>query len=93
VDLDLSRLAAQFPRVVEGAANAREPHRIAFYLNDLASAFHSWYNLGNDDPSRRAVSADNITLTLARLFMVNAIGQILRNGMALMGVEPAEEMR
>ena len=93
VDLDLARLAAQFPRVVEGAANAREPHRIAFYLNDLASAFHSWYNLGNDDPSRRAVSADNITLTLARLFMVNAIGQILRNGMALMGVEPAEEMR
>ncbi len=93
VDLDLARLAATFPRVVESAAQAREPHRIAFYLNDMAAAFHAWWNLGNDDPARRAILPDDVLTTQARLFLTSAIGQILRNGMALMGVEPVEEMR
>ncbi|MEQ1509236.1 MAG: arginine--tRNA ligase [Sphingopyxis sp.] len=93
VDLDLARLAATFPRVVESAANAREPHRIAFFLNDLAAAFHGWWNLGNDDPSRRAILPNDLLTTHARLFLTRAIGQILRNGLALMGVEPVEEMR
>ncbi|MEQ1725737.1 MAG: arginine--tRNA ligase [Sphingopyxis sp.] len=93
VDLDLARLAATFPRIVEAAANAREPHRIAFYLGDLAAAFHSWWNLGNDDPARRALLADDLLTTHARLFLTRAIGQIVRNGLALMGVEPAVEMR
>src|SRR3546814_9133115 len=55
-ELGLVKLAAQFPRVVEGAALAREPHRIAFYLTDLASAFHGWWNLGNDNPRARVRS-------------------------------------
>lgn len=55
-ELALAALAAQFPRVVEGAANNREPHRIAFYLNDLAAAFHGWWNMGNDDAARRIIS-------------------------------------
>lgn len=93
VELDLVRLAAQFPRVVEAAAQAREPHRIAFYLNDLAAAFHGWWNLGNDDPARRAIQPDDLLTTSARLFLTAAIGQIIRNGLALMGVEPAQEMR
>lgn len=93
VDLDLARLAARFPRVVDSAASAREPHRIAFYLNDLAAAFHGWWNLGNDDPARRAVQADDVLTTSARLFLTAAIGQVIRNGLALMGVEPVEEMR
>lgn len=93
VDLELVKLAATFPRVVEAAAHAREPHRIAFYLNDMASAFHGWWNLGNDDPARRAINADDLLTTQARLFLTRTIGQILRNGMALMGVEPLEEMR
>lgn len=93
VDLGLARLAATFPRIVEAAANAREPHRIAFYLNDLAAAFHGWYNLGNDDASRRAVLTDDLLTTSARLFLTSAIGQILRNGLSIMGVEPVMEMR
>jgi arginyl-tRNA synthetase len=92
-DLALAKLAATFPRVVEAAANAREPHRIAFYLGDLAAAFHGWYNLGNDDPARRAVLADDPLTTRDRLFLTAAIGQTIRNGLAIMGVEPVEEMR
>lgn len=93
VDLDLARLAARFPRVVDSAASAREPHRIAFYLNDLAATFHGWWNLGNDDPARRAVQPDDVLTTSARLFLTASIGQVIRNGLALMGVEPVEEMR
>jgi arginyl-tRNA synthetase len=92
-DLALVQLAAQFPRIVESAAVAREPHRIAFYLNDLAAAFHGWWNLGNDDPTRRAIQDNDLLTTADRLFLTRAIGQILRNGLALMGVEPVEEMR
>ena len=93
VDLDLARLAATFPRTVDAAVQAREPHRIAFYLHDLAAAFHGWWNLGNDDPARRAVQPDDLLTTADRLFLTAAIGQIIRNGLALMGVEPVEEMR
>jgi arginyl-tRNA synthetase len=92
-DLDLARLAATFPRQIEAAAHAREPHRIAFYLNDIAAAFHGWWNLGNDNPERRAILVDDALTTQARLFLTGAIGQIIRNGLALMGVEPVEEMR
>jgi arginyl-tRNA synthetase len=92
-DLALIQLAAQFPRSIESAAFAREPHRIAFYLNDLAAAFHAWWNLGNDDASRRAILPDDLLTTSARLSLTRAIGQVIRNGLAIMGVEPAEEMR
>jgi arginyl-tRNA synthetase len=92
-DLALVRLAAQFPRTVDSAVQAREPHRIAFYLNDLAAAFHGWWNLGNDNPARRAIQEHDLLTTADRLSLTRAIGQIVRNGLALMGVEPAEEMR
>ena len=92
-ELNLVKLAAQFPRVVEGAASAREPHRIAFYLNDLASAFHSWWNLGNDNPRARVILADDPGITSARLFLSRGIGQIIRNGLALMGVAALTEMQ
>ena len=93
VELALVKRAAQFPRVVESAATAREPHRIAFYLYDLAAEFHAAWNLGNDDPSRRYLQADDVALTQARLFLAHAIGQIIRNGLAIMGVEAVEEMK
>lgn len=93
VELALVKLAAQFPRVVEGAAQAREPHRIAFYLNDLASAFHGWWNIGNDDPSARVILPDDPALTATRLFLARGIGQIIRNGLALMGVTAMTEMQ
>jgi arginyl-tRNA synthetase len=91
-ELTLVKLAAQFPRLVESAAQAHEPHRIAFYLSDIAAAFHAWWNMGNDDPSRRFLQADNAALTKARLELASAIGQIVRNGLAIMGVAAAEEM-
>ena len=91
-ELALARLLANFPRIVEGAAQAREPHRIAFYLYDLAAAFHGWWNMGNDDPQRRVILADRPDLTAARLFLSRCIGQVIRNGLALMGVAALEEM-
>ena len=92
-ELGLVKLAAQFPRVVDGAAQAREPHRVAFYLNDLASAFHGWWNMGNDDPRARVIVADDPALTATRLFLARGIGQIIRNGLALMGVAALTEMQ
>jgi arginyl-tRNA synthetase len=91
-EMALVKLAAQFPRQVEGAAQAHEPHRIAFYLHDLAAAFHAQWNKGNDDPARRFLVAQNPTLTRARLELAAAIGQIVRNGLGIMGVAAAEEM-
>ena len=92
-ELSLIKLAAQFPRIVESAASAHEPHRIAFYLNDLAAAFHAQWNKGNDDPARRFLVAQNPDLTRARLELASAIGQVVRNGLAIMGVAAAEEMQ
>ena len=91
-DLELARLAAQFPRIVEAAAANHEPHRIAFYLYDLAASFHAHWNLGNDRPDRRILIVNNPALTLSRLFIAAAIGQIIANGLSIMGVTAAEEM-
>ena len=91
-DLALVKLAAQFPRIVETAATAREPHRIAFYLYDLAAAFHALWHVGNDRPERRFLLPDQPGITCARLFLADAIGQIVRNGLAIMGVQAVEEM-
>ncbi|MDD3800171.1 MAG: arginine--tRNA ligase [Novosphingobium sp.] len=91
-ELELVKLAAQFPRTVEAAAAAREPHRIAFFLHDLAAAFHAYWNLGNDQPGKRFVLVDDAALTSARLFLAIQIGQVLKNGLALLGVEAVEEL-
>ena len=91
-ELALVKLAAQFPRLVEAAASAREPHRVAFFLYDLAAALHSYWNLGNDRPEKRFIVAQNGELTGARLFLGQQIGQLIRNGLALLGVEAVEEM-
>jgi arginyl-tRNA synthetase len=91
-DLELAKLASQFPRIVEAAAAAHEPHRIAFYLYDLAASFHAYYNVGNDRPERRILVVNNAPLTLSRLFMSDAIGQIIANGLSIMGVAAALEM-
>jgi arginyl-tRNA synthetase len=72
---------------------AHEPHRIAFYLYDLAAAFHALWHRGNDDPERRFLVENNPQLSLARLELALGIGQIIRSGLALMGVTATEEMR
>ncbi|MET0373094.1 MAG: arginine--tRNA ligase [Rhizorhabdus sp.] len=92
-ELALVKLAAQFPRIVESAAAAHEPHRIAFYLYDLAAMFHALWNRGNDDPARRFLLTDRPEITRARLALGDAIGQIIRNGLGVMGVAAAEEMQ
>jgi len=82
-----------WPRVVEAAAQAHEPHRIAFYLYDLAAAFHALWNLGNDDPAARFVLAENERLTRARLALVTAVGTVIASGLQVLGVTPLAEMR
>nr|WP_156472219.1 arginine--tRNA ligase [Sphingorhabdus sp. M41] len=91
-EMDLIKMAAQFPRIVESAAASREPHRVAFYLNDLAAAFHAYYNLGNDRPEKRIIMVNDPEITSARLFLAKNIGQTVKNGLALMGVTAAESM-
>ena len=91
-ELNLVKLCAQWPRTVEAAAATREPHRIAFYLGDVAAAFHAAWNRGNDDASRRFVVAEDAALTAARLALARGVGQVIRNGLGVMGVEPVEEL-
>jgi len=92
-ELALVKAAAQYPRVLEGAALAHEPHRIAFYLYDLAAEFHALWNRGNDDPERRFLIENNPQLSRARLELALGIAQIIKSGLALMGVAATEEMR
>ena len=91
-ELALVREAANLPRVVEAAAKAGEPHRIAFFLGDLAGAFHAYWNLGNDRPDKRFILAQSPELSSARLFLAERLGQVIRNGLRLMGVEAATQM-
>lgn len=91
-ELALVQRAAQFPREVEAAAKAREPHRIAFYLYELAGAFHAYWNLGNDRPDKRFILTDDAALTGARLYLARQLGQVIRNGLKILGVEAVEEM-
>ena len=92
-ELALVKTGAQYPRVVEGAAVAHEPHRIAFFLYDLAAELHALWNRGNDDAGRRFIVENNPQLSRARLELAAGIGQIIRSGLDLMGVEAVEEMR
>ncbi len=91
-ELELIKLAAQFPRLVEAAAAAREPHRVAFYLYELAGALHAFWNVGNDRPEKRFIVAQNGKLSAARLYLATQIGQLIHNGLAILGVEAVEEM-
>ena len=92
-ELALIRRLAQWPRTVEAAAQAREPHRIAFFLYDLAGDFHMLWNRGKDDTTLRFLQPDQPAETLARLALVAATAVVIRSGLAVMGVEPVEEMR
>ena len=91
-EMGLVKLAAQLPREVEAAAKAREPHRIAFFLYELAGAFHAYWNLGNDQPQKRFIVAQDADLSGARLFLALQLGQVIRNGLRILGVEAVEEM-
>jgi arginyl-tRNA synthetase len=92
-EMALIRRMAAWPRTVEQAAAAREPHRIAFFLQDLAADFHVLWNRGREDTTLRFIRAEEPVATRARLALVAATGVVLRSGLAVMGVEPVEEMR
>jgi len=92
-ELAMIKLLTGWPRVVEGAATAHEPHRVAFYLTDLAAAFHAFWNRGNDDETLRFIVAGNADLTRARVALARAVAVVIASGLAVMGVEPVEEMR
>jgi arginyl-tRNA synthetase len=91
-ELDLVRVLAAWPRTVTAAAIAHEPHRIAFYVHELAAAFHGFWAKGKDDPSLRFVNAEDPKLTLARLAMVDAVRQVIVNGLGILGVSAPEEL-
>ena len=91
-ELQLIRLLAMWPRQVEAAAEAREPHRVVFYLQELAGAFHAFWNKGREDHTLRFLHEDNKELSLARLAFVKAIATVIASGLAVMGVEAMEEM-
>jgi arginyl-tRNA synthetase len=92
-ELALIRAIAQWPRQIEAAAAAHEPHRIAFYLYDLAAAFHAHWNRGRDEPSLRFIVEEDGELTRARLALVQAVGNVIGSGLKVFGVTPVEEMR
>ncbi|MFV0299247.1 MAG: arginine--tRNA ligase [Hyphomicrobiaceae bacterium] len=92
-ELEIMRRLALWPRVVSGAARVHEPHRIAFYLHDLASLFHGHWTRGNDSPHLRFIQADNPDLTASRLAFVRACAQVIASGLSILGVEAPEEMR
>jgi arginyl-tRNA synthetase len=92
-ELSLMRRIALYPRTVEAAAQAHEPHRIAFYLYDLASEFHALWTLGNAAPHLRFIIQDDRELTAARLVLVKGVVSVLASGLALLGVQAPDEMR
>lgn len=92
-ELALIRKLVEYPRMLEGAALAMEPHRIAFYLYDLASMFHAQWNRGTDTESLRFVKVNDRELTAARLGLVQAVLDVLSSGLALIGAEAPAEMR
>ena len=92
-ELALIRLLAGWPRLVESAAEAHEPHRVAFYLGDVAAGFHGLWNKGKEATSLRFLVADDLELTTARLALVQAVAFVIASGLRIFGVEPVEEMR
>jgi arginyl-tRNA synthetase len=91
-ELAIMRKIALYPRLLEAAALAHEPHRIAFYLGDLAASFHALWNQGKERPELRFLQPDQSALTRARLAMIGAVQVVLANGLELIGVRPVEEM-
>ena len=92
-ELGLMRLIAQYPRQIDAAAQAHEPHRLAFFLHDLAAAFHSHWNRGKDQPQLRFVNEERRDLTSARLALVVSLTAVLASGLAILGVNAPDEMR
>ena len=91
-EVSVIKVMAAWPRMVENAAEVHEPHRVAYYLNDLATLFHALWNKGNDDARLRFFQSDNEGLTLARLALVQGVATVIASGLQVFGVSPVEEL-
>ncbi|MDO5646981.1 arginine--tRNA ligase [Paracoccus sp. (in: a-proteobacteria)] len=92
-ELELARKVAEWPRLVEHAARAHEPHRVAFFLYDIASDLHSLWNRGNDDLSLRFVQDGDSATSQAKIALLRSVGVVISSGLGILGVTPATEMR
>ncbi len=92
-EIAIMRALSAWPRMVEGAAEAHEPHRISFFLYELASEFHTFWNKGNADISLRFIIEDDKAITSARLALIRAVALVIASGLEILGVTPVEEMR
>lgn len=92
-EIGIIKMIAAYPRMIDAAASAHEPHRVAFFVHELASAFHSLWNKGKDSPQLRFVNQTDRESTVARLAFVHAVRSVLASGLAVVGVAAPEEMR
>ncbi|MGB7243628.1 MAG: DALR anticodon-binding domain-containing protein, partial [Sulfitobacter sp.] len=92
-ELGLARKIAEWPRLVDTAARSNEPHRVAFYLYELAADFHSLYHLGRSDDGLRAVQEGDAATSQAKIALARAVAVVIAAGLGILGVTPAEEMR
>jgi arginyl-tRNA synthetase len=91
-ELALAAKLAEWPRLVETAARSNEPHRVAFYLYELAGVFHALWNRGNDEPSLRFLQ-DDADASLAKIAQARSVAIVIASGLGILGVTPAQEMR
>ena len=92
-DIELIKIVSNFPRIIEQSAIYREPHRLAFYLKDLASSFHSYWNLGNENADFKVINKEDINDSRARLALIRTVGITIAEGLNLLGIEALEELR
>jgi arginyl-tRNA synthetase len=92
-EVEVIRKLAEWPRLVEIAARGNEPHRVAFYLYELASEFHGLWNRGNEDPSLRFLQEGESATSLAKIALVRSVAVVISSGLGILGVTPVEEMR
>ena len=92
-EMELIKLMAGWPRLIDSAAETREPHRVAYYLQDLAECFHTLWNKGKDDARLRFIHEDDTARTLARLALVQGVATVIASGLKICGVTPVEELR
>jgi len=92
-ELHVARKLAEWPRLVETAARANEPHRIAFYLYELAGDFHALWNRGNEIPALRFRQEGDPDASLAKMALARAVSVVISSGLGILGVTPVQEMR
>jgi arginyl-tRNA synthetase len=93
VEIAVAKKLAEWPRMVALAARTNEPHRISFYLYDLASEFHALYNRGNDLPELRFLQDDSEATSISKIALARSVQVVICAGLGILGVEPVEEMR